>query len=230
MSLENEFRQMLRAKATVAPSPRPRASVIATARRRRIRRSFTVAVPIAAALSAVTVLAGQPTGDQRAYAAFRVTQKALVHSDAPKPHQHAAPRQPITRAMLEKNVECMRGHGFDLPDPVETSDGWQVIVEDSRPLPSESPDPNLRKRWAEAVFVECRLIDLSGDLVLGGRTRAQIERLTSCARERGFVLPAPKETRPGEFIFDLDAASPQWGSEAWYRTVFVTCGLWRGNS
>jgi hypothetical protein len=228
MSPEDEIRHMLRAKAASAPLPRPRASVIATARRRRIRRVVVVTVPIAAALSAATMLAGQPTADEPAYAAFKLTKKARVASDGPTRHQHAARGQPITRAMLEKNVECMRGQGFDLPDPVKTSDGWQVIVEDSQPLPSESPDFNVRKRWAEAVFVECRLIDAAGDLVLGGRTREQIKSVMRCARERGFVLPAPEETRPGEFTFDLDATSPRWGSEAWYRTVFVTCGLWRG--
>jgi hypothetical protein len=211
MSPEDEIRHMLRAKAASAPLPRPRASVIATARRRRIRRVVVVTVPIAAALSAATMLAGQPTADEPAYAAFKLTKKARVASDGPTRHQHAARGQPITRAMLEKNVECMRGQGFDLPDPVKTSDGWQVIVEDSQPLPSESPDFNA-----------------AGDLVLGGRTREQIKSVMRCARERGFVLPAPEETRPGEFTFDLDATSPRWGSEAWYRTVFVTCGLWRG--
>jgi hypothetical protein len=121
----------------------------------------------------------------------------------------------------------MRAHGFDLPDPVATAQGWQVIVEDSSPLPSESPDYNVRKRWAEAVFVDCRLLDATGDLVFGGRTREQLEGLMACAHAHGFDLPEPTEARPGEFQFDLTKASPKWGSQAWYRTVFVTCGLWR---
>jgi hypothetical protein len=228
MTSEDEIREMLRAKAAMAPSPRPRASAMARARRRRLRAVFAVTVPLAAAVSA-TLLAGQPAGNGGAYAAFGLTETTRGRSEGRAPHREAAPDQQITRAMLERNVGCMRAHGFDLPDPVETADGWHVIVEESQALPSESADLNVRKRWAEAVFVECRLIDLAGDLVLGGRTREQIDGLMGCARERGFVLPAPTETAPGEFLFDLDAASPSWGSEGWYRTLFVTCGLWRGS-
>jgi hypothetical protein len=123
----------------------------------------------------------------------------------------------------------MRAQGFELPDPIETSKGWQVIVEasDGAPVRTESRDPGVRRRWAQAVFVDCRLMNLGDELVLGGRSREQIDGLVDCARDEGFVLPSPVERHPGEFTFDLDATSPRWGSESWYRTVFVTCGLWR---
>jgi hypothetical protein len=226
---------MLRAKAALAPSPQLRPSVIPAARRRRICRLVAVTVPIAAALSVAAIFPGRPPADAHAFAAFTLRDTPRLRGDTPTarqrpatddtaPHQHASPGEPITRAMLERNVRCMRAHGFDLPEPVETQDGWQVIVEDGRGLPSESPDSDVRKRWAEAVFVECRLIDAAEELVLGGRTRKQVEHLMACARARGFVLRVPTETRPGEFVFDLDAVSPPWGSEAWYRIVFVACG------
>jgi hypothetical protein len=31
------------------------------------------------------------------------------------------------------------------------------------------------------------------------------------------------EGQDGEFTFNLGKASRAWGSDAWYRTVFVTC-------
>jgi hypothetical protein len=192
---------------------------------------------IAGAVVAGTTLATRLTPGQRAFAALEVRARANVGNDTPRSgghngapaHEHAAPGAgaPITLAMLRRNIECMRKRGFDLPDPVATAKGWQVIVERSGPLPSESPDYNVRKRWAQAVFVDCRLIDATDDLVLGGRTRQQIDGLMKCTRVHGFVLPPPTETSPGEFEFDLTAASPRWGSQAWYQTVFITCGLWR---
>lgn len=236
MNLENELRRLLAAKADAfAPAPQPRTSVVREARIRVLRRTSTTILVIAVAVLAGTTLTSSITPDQRAFAALAIKTrsttaderaKAGVRKDTPS-HEHAKIGEPITLVMLKENVQCMRHHGFDLPDPVATGQGWQVIVEESSPLPSESPDQNLRKRWAQAVFVDCRLTNVTDELVLGGRTREQIDGLVKCARAHGFVLPTPVETRPGEFEFDLAAASPSWGSQAWYRTVFVTCGLWR---
>jgi hypothetical protein len=226
MNLENELRELLRAKAAAcAPSLQPCASVVRRGRIRLLRRAIAAALVIAGAALVATALQTRVTPSQRAFAAFALD-TASRHSDAPS-DAHADPADPVTLAMLKKNNQCLREHGFDLPAPVKTAQGWQVIVEDSSPLPSESPDYKVRKRWAQAVFVDCRLMDATDDLVLGGRTRQQIEDLMDCARARGFALPAPAETKPGEFEFDLSATAPPWGSQAWYQTVFVTCGLWR---
>jgi hypothetical protein len=235
MNLENELRKTLREKAEAsALRPRPQASVLRRARARAGRGIVAATLVIGSALFLGTTLPSRLASDERAFAAFIVQEKPRANTAAPT-HEHpngsvhgrSLPGQPVTPAMLNHNRQCMRAHGFDLPDPVQTSAGWQVIVEDSTPLPSESPDYNVRKRWAEAVFVDCRVIDAAGDLVFGGRTREQIDGLMACARSNGFVLPEPTEPRPGEFVFDLKATSPRWGSQGWYRTVFVTCGLWR---
>ena len=234
MNLEDELRRLLRAKAAgYAPSPQPRASIVRQARLRLLRRTSATMLVLAGAALLATTLAIRLTPGERAFAALDVRTRPHLGAHATKPRghgdtpSHVAPGQPITLGMLKKNIQCMRDHGFDLPEPVKTAQGWQVIVEDSSPLPSESPDYNVRRRWAQAVFVDCRLMDPTGDLVLGGRTRQQIHGLIDCARAQGFVLPPPTETKPGEFEFDLSAASPRWGSQAWYQTVFVTCGLWR---
>jgi hypothetical protein len=234
MNLEDELRSLLRAKADgYAPLPQGRTSIVTRARIRLLRRSSATMLVLAGASLLATTLAIRLTPGEGAFAALDVRTRPHLGSHATRPRghdetpSHAAPGQPITLAMLKKNVQCMRDHGFDLPDPVKTAHGWQVIVEDSSPLPSESPDYNVRQRWAQAVFVDCRLMDPTGDLVLGGRTRQQIAGLMACARAQGFVLPTPTETKRGEFEFDLSVASPRWGSQAWYQTVFVRCGLWR---
>jgi hypothetical protein len=224
---ENELREMLRSKAAAFTStPRPLDGVSRRARIRTARRALATLTVLVAAVFAGTTVAGRLAPGERAFAALRLSANVASDDAAPR-HRPASPGGPVTLGRLEENVKCMRERGFDLPDPVATPDGWQVVVEEGSPLPSESPDPTVRKRWARAVFVDCRLLDATGELVLGGRSREQVERLMACARAKGFRLPAPTQTSPGEFTFDLGAASPPWGSQAWYRTVFVTCGLWR---
>jgi hypothetical protein len=41
--------------------------------------------------------------------------------------------------------------------------------------------------------------------------------------QRGFELPAPTVDASGQYTFDLEKASPRWGSDHWYRTLFVNC-------
>jgi hypothetical protein len=228
MSIEQELREMLRARSEYAPAPQPPAHVVRRARARTVRSVLSTAFVVVGALALAVAVASQVAPEERAYAALALDDRPSVKVGAPPDRHSGTEGQPITRPMLEKNLDCMRTRGFDLPDPVATPQGWQVIVESSEPLPSESPDLAVRERWARAVFVDCRLLDFTGDLVLGGRTRLQIDRLRTCARAEGFALPTPSESRPGEFVFDLDSASPRW-SEAWYETVFVRCGLWRSD-
>lgn len=226
--LEKKLREMLRAKADAhVPSLRPPGSISMRVRIATARRLLFAMTPIVVALFIGTTVVSMLTPNERAFAALTVRQSSQAKEDTGINHTHARSGPAITLSNVKEHVECMRGHGFSLPDPIPTPDGWQVIVEESEPLPSESPDVNVRRRWAEAVFVDCRMLDATDDLVLGARTREQIERLVACVRSEGFRLPRPVESRPGEFVFDLDATSPAWGSKSWYRTVFVTCGLWR---
>jgi len=169
-------------------------------------------LPVAGAALVASLALARLTGGERAFAAFTVQAKPAAHS--------ASPEEPITPTKLERHVQCMRDHGFDLPEPVRTADGWRIPV-DRPPVPV---DPKLSpKRWREAFSVDCRLLDAEENLVLGGRTRAEIDSLLSCTQARGFSLPEPADAGQGEFVFDLARTSPPWGSEAWYRVVFVTC-------
>jgi hypothetical protein len=230
MNLEDDLRNMLRERAsTFIPSARPSSAIAVRARRRAAKRLFATGLVILVALGLGATVVGKMTPGERAFAAVNVRQLQDRTADVAPADGHAPPGQSISLPRLEEHVQCLRTHGLNLPDPVKTAEGWQVIVEEAAPLPSESPDPAVRKSWAQAVFVDCRLLDATGDLVLGGRSRGQIDGLMTCAQSKGFVLPEPKEIKPSEFVFDLNTAAPRWGSQAWYETVFVTCGLWRSS-
>jgi hypothetical protein len=43
------------------------------------------------------------------------------------------------------------------------------------------------------------------------------------ATPEGFIHPPPTKDASGQFQFDENEATPAWGSDAWYRVVFVTC-------
>src|ERR687887_615196 len=117
--------------------------------------------------------------------------------------------------LLEQHVSCMRAHGVNVPDPQATAEGWTI--------PVESPPFRSEKAFRQALFVNCRLENVTENLVLGGRSKAHIDPLLACTRARGFTLPPPTKDSSGEFQFDLNKATPAGGSEAWYRVVFVTC-------
>ena len=97
-------------------------------------------------------------------------------------HDESGGDRPITLARLRQHPDCMRAHGVNVPDPVETANGWTIPVEDP-------PFQKDQRAWRNAFFVSCRLLDVSEKLVLGGRTSAGIETLMDCTRAHGFVLP-----------------------------------------
>ena len=109
----------------------------------------------------------------------------------------------------------MRAHGVNVPDPQATPEGWTIPVKEP-PFRSE-------RAFRQALFVDCRLENVTENLVLGGRGQAYIDKLMACPRARGFVLPPPTKDSSGQFQFDVNKASPAWGSDAWFRVVFVTC-------
>ena len=159
------------------------------------------------------------TSGERALAAFTLideTQPSAGANRATAPgHRHDATGEPLTLARLRQHVQCMRAHGVNVPDPQATPEGWTIDVREP-PFRSD-------KAFRNALFVDCRMENVSENLVLGGRGQAYIDRLMSCSRAHGFVLPAPTKDESGQFQFDLNRATPAWGSDAWYRVVFVTC-------
>ena len=102
-----------------------------------------------------------------------------------------------------------------MPGPQATAEGWTIPVKEP-PFRSE-------RAFRQALFVDCRLENVTENLVLGGRSQAYIDKLMACTRARGFVLPSPTKDSSGQFQFDVNKATPAWGSDAWYRVVFVTC-------
>jgi hypothetical protein len=133
-------------------------------------------------------------------------------------HRHATGGPTVTVHQLREHARCMRAHGFHVPDPTRTSQGWAVIV-DPGALDLASA------RFREAMFVTCGPLEgpLSGDLVLGGLSPQRIDRFISCMRSRGFDLPRPSKQPSGDYVFDLSRTSIDTSRPAWNRALFVTC-------
>lgn len=189
------------------------------ARRRRARWLGGLAA-VMVALGFVTSFVARVTPTPQAYANFTLVDQTTAaehpgNHERPADH-HGTHGDPMSQDRLQSHARCMRQHGVDVPDPVESSQGWTIPVKPSV-IRSDV------KAWREAFFVDCRLQDLDQNLVLGGRTRREIDDLIACARAKGFELPAPTVDSKGQYTFDLAKASPPWGSDDWYRTLFVTC-------
>jgi hypothetical protein len=214
---EDQLREMLHAKAgSFSPSRfLPERVVRGTRVRRTAQATASFAVLALAALLGV-VVANRISPSERAFAAFTLRAKPAPAQRGNTPHRHASAGPPITTATLSRHAQCMRAHGVNVPDPIPTAHGWRI------PIGQPPIHPN-SKAWRQAFFVDCRLMDVEESFVMGGRTRQEIEQLLACTRAHGFTLPQPVEGADGEFTFELAKASPPWGSDAWYRTVFVTC-------
>jgi hypothetical protein len=194
-------------------------------RRARVRRARVLGAlaAVSVALGVATALVTRVSPTPPAYAKFTLVDAATGSGVSQHPGDHSVPAHhyptsgdPMSAARLQDHARCMRTHGVDVPDPVETAQGWMIPVNDSV-IRSDV------KAWREAFFVDCRLEDVNQNLVLGGRTREQIDDLIACARTKGYELPAPTVDAQGQYTFDLEMASPPWGSDHWYRTLFVGC-------
>jgi hypothetical protein len=217
--IETRIREMLQAKADAFQLPPPAPErLLRRVRARRARQAGALALA-AVALAAATATALRTTSDQRAFAAFTLIDQRQPSTDPNRTHAPAhqadATGGPLTLARLRQHVQCMRAHGVNVPDPEATADGWMIPVGEP-PFSSE-------KAFRNALFVACRLENVTENLVLGGRSQAYIDRLMACTRARGFTLPTPTKDASGQFQFDVSKAMPAWGSDAWYRVVFVTC-------
>lgn len=204
------------------PSTETPKRLLRRARRRRARLVGALAV-VSVTLGVATAVLTRLGPTPPAYAKFTLVDAATDSIAARHPgehsippNHHAATGDPMSASRLQSHARCMRAHGVAVPDPVETAQGWMIPVNDSVIRSNV-------KAWREAFFVDCRLEDVNQNLVLGGRTREQIDELITCARARGFELPAPSVDASGQYTFDLEKASPRWGSDHWYRTLFVNC-------
>src|SRR5437773_1116309 len=154
---ENELREMLRTKAdTFDVAPLAADRVLRRTRARWARRVVALAL-VAIAVVAASAAVLRMTPDQRAFAAFTLIDEETGRAPA---HQHDGTGEPLTRGRLERHAQCMRAHGVNVPDPQATSDGWTILVK----------EPPFRddKAFRNALFVDCRLEDVTENLVLGG--------------------------------------------------------------
>jgi hypothetical protein len=214
---EDQLREMLRTKAEgFNPASRLPERLVCRTRARRAAQAVGSFALVAFALLAGVLVANRISPSEGAFAAFTVQPKPVPAAKKNSPHRHDVRGPAITTETISQHARCMRAHGVNVPDPVPTAEGWMI------PLRRPAFDPN-SKAWREAFFVDCRLVDVNESFVIGGRTRGEIDKLVACTRAHGLDLPQPVEGEDGEFTFNLNKASPPWGSDAWYRTVFVTC-------
>src|SRR5215207_2452488 len=142
MNVEDQLRDMLHAKADefdLQPMP---TSLARHVRRRRVPFAPAAA---AAAVAAVAALASAVAPDGGGPERFTAVNVAAASDTADPGDIDGDPGQGVSEQQLRRNVECMRTHGFDLPDPTVTEDGWSVILDD--PLPDTD-------QWRQAVFVD----------------------------------------------------------------------------
>ncbi len=215
---EKEVRTMLQRKADgFVPRERPAADLTRKARVRAARSIIVGCAVIVVAIPLAQLVQGRLSPpDETAYAALVLEKRGPAARAEPREHLHKTRGETVTREDLENHVICMRRYGIDLPEPVRTGDGWTILME-------RAPDER-SVRWRAAAFVHCRLFDFSDDLVLGGRSEAEVTAVIECVRAEGLTLPKPQSPSVGEFVFDLDAVDPPWGSRRWYQAIFVTCG------
>ena len=213
--VDKRLREVFREKARgFAMDPAMPSGVVRRARRRLATGLIGGASIVTAAVILWTLgleAVGRPGGDART---ATVSLVAYVNADEPSenPGEAGGDQDP---ASLRRFAECMQGAGFTVPDPVRTDQGWTI------PVTQRSDDTH---EWREAAFVSCRPanVHLTGNLVLGGRTDAEVEAFTACMRRQGYELAAP--SRAGdEYTFDLRGTGFDTDSDAFHRAVFVGC-------
>lgn len=190
------------------------------ARRRGSPALAIVGVAVVASIATVVALQSQYRGPtQAAHEGSTTVTPSLRLVDYVDPGEEGSSGEPDGSG-LKQYVECMRGQGFDLPDPVRTEQGWSILVP---PGSIDRSDP----KWREAAFVTCRLDlfighPLTGDLVMSFPFESGLITFVACMRNAGFVLPAA--TRSGdEYRFDLGGTNIDTSTEAWNRAIFLTC-------
>jgi hypothetical protein len=186
--------------------------------RRARRRVATGLVWGASVVTAAVLLSSLGSGgrpQENDGRADSVSLVAYVSMDEPPEGQEGAAGDQNPEG-LRRFAQCMQEAGFSVPDPARTERGWTIPVVQP---PDDTP------RWREAAFVTCRPanVHLTGNLVLGGRSEAEIEVFTACMRRHGYELAAP--SRAGdEYSFDLRGTGFDTDSDAFHRAVFVACG------
>lgn len=221
---ENELRALLNERArdlemdTTIPAP-----LVRTARRRIVARMATaaMAVVIVAVTAASLAFELRPGAKQVASGGT-----ILVDIDLADYYENEGGESEDlpSRSEVDRHIACMRGQGFDLPDPQRTSDGWAILVADPERYDRDST------RWLEAAFVTCAppAPPGAGDLIMPGVSQARIEAFRDCMAGQGFQLPEATPTDTG-WRFDNSAGGFDFNDVNWRRATFVTCSLEPGS-
>jgi len=102
------------------------------ARRRGPRALAIVGVAVVAIIATVVALQSQYRGPtQAAHERSTTVTPSLRLVDYVDPGEEDSSGEPDGSG-LKQYVECMRGQGFDLPDPVRTEQGWSILVPPAR--------------------------------------------------------------------------------------------------
>ncbi|HEX9312136.1 MAG TPA: hypothetical protein VGA30_04835 [Actinomycetota bacterium] len=223
---EDEVRAMLESKAQEfrMPALLPGRVRVGARRRMSVRAAVAVTAVVGTAAAVLTLGGWGKAGpaDRQAQGktpAARTDLLKLVDRAVPVSHQGDTQGDtPVTKEQLRGYVACMWAQGFDLPDPTYAKGRWTIQVAPA--------DINLdSKRWREAALVTCRppgTPPISGDLVLGRRSRSEVQAFTTCMRRHGFPLPDPVWNGDSA-VFDLKGTAIDVDSTAGREAVFVTC-------
>jgi hypothetical protein len=212
---DEELRRLFAEKAgRFSMDPALPTAVVRRARARLLAGATGAAVAILMAVAVSAVGGAGPPSPPSDAAPDAVRMVAYVTADDPTDVNGPA-QGSGEAASLRQFASCMRGRGFVVHDPILTDEGWTI------PVPARPPDT---PAWREAAFVRCRPphVHLTGDLVLGGRTDAEIDAFGECMRRQGYDLPQP--SRDGnEHVFDLRETGFDTDADAFHRAAMVTC-------
>jgi len=125
---------------------------------------------------------------------------------------------------LRQVVDCLRGQGFDVPDPTQTGPGWEIQIPDS--IDTMSP------AWREAAFVTCRPLPQSApgqfysapdQLETRFGDQSSEQAFVSCMHDQGYDLPTPTDEGQGGYVFDLRQSGIDTSTDQWYRALTIAC-------
>ena len=214
-AIEDELRALFGRNASEFDmDPTQHARAVRKAKRRMLRVTTGI-VAAAVALTAVSLISlrsDQGTTTSRA--------PVLKLVDYAPPDSEDSPDDPQFQAAFQQHVECMRGQGFDIPDPVKTEHGWEILMS---PGSVDFSDP----RWREAALVTCSLEKftnrpLTGDLVMGF-SEAKINEFIACMHTQGYDLPEPSIGEDGQYRWSLQGLGIDTRTDEWNRAVFLAC-------
>jgi hypothetical protein len=188
--------------------------------RRRAWRATSAVAAVAVVLATASVLALRTQHPGSAGGTVATHTGVLKLVDYASPNTGDSPDDPTFQSAFQQHVQCMRDHGFDVPDPVQTDHGWEIIM-------SPGSDPLSDPRWREAALVTCSLEKfenrpLTGDLVMGF-SAAKIAEFISCMRTQGYDLPQPEQSSDGEYRWPLQGLGIDTRTDEWNRAVFMAC-------